>query len=133
MLQRWWRITAASKAARNAQQTARMANAQTWFMLNRLLDDYTYHSIIRPQVLKKVKDNKWSSARLTDAQTQVIETDCLKAIQPMALKLAKNFYPSAQKTPSQKGIKKIAISNITFDLPWNRPFEAEIDFKIKKY
>ncbi len=122
-----------NKNKKRTQQTARMENAQTWFMLNRLLDDYTYHSIIRPQVLKKVKDNKWLSARLTDAQTQVIESDCLKALQPMASKLAKYYYPTAQKTPSQKGIKKIALSNITFDLPWNRPFEAEIDFKIKKY
>lgn len=117
----------------SSKQVARMKDAQTWFMIHRLLDDYAYHAIVRPQMLKKIKDNKWSPARLTDDQTQTIEKNSLKLLQPIAQQTAKNYWGTASKTASSKGTKRQILSNLTFDLPWNRPFEAEIDFNIKKY
>jgi len=103
----------------------RMEYAQKWFIFNRLLDDFTYHAIVRPKALALIKQNKWNAFRLNDEQTQVIEGFCLKELQPLALKIAKNY-------SNIEGGKKISISNIIFDLPWNRTFEAEIDFTIKK-
>ena len=102
-----------------------MEYAQKWFIFNRLLDDFTYHAIVRPKALALIKQNKWNAFRLNDEQTQVIEGFCLKELQPLALKIAKNY-------SNIEGGKKISISNIIFDLPWNRTFEAEIDFTIKK-
>ena len=105
------------------QRTKRTELAQQWFMLNRLLDDYTYHSIVRPIALKKIKDNKWNAFRLTPEQNQIIEADCFKILEPIALKLGENYL-------NTEGGKKLMISNFTFNLPWTRTFEAEIDFKI---
>ena len=102
----------------------RMADAQTWFTLNRLLDDFTYHTIVRPKALAIIKESKWNAFRLDDFQTKIIKYHCLKELQPLALKIA-------QKFKNTEGGKKITISKLSFDLPWNRTFEAEIDFKIR--
>jgi Protein of unknown function (DUF4127) len=98
----------------------RMAYAQKWFTLNRLLDDYTYHTLVRPMALKKIKDNKWNAFQLTNEQTATIEAFCLEKIEKNALKIVKNGFPT-------EGVK---LSKLSFDLPWNRAFEAEIDFEI---
>jgi hypothetical protein len=124
---------------KNKKRARRTEGAQTWFMLNRLLDDYTYHSIIRPKMLKEIKDNKWNAFRLTDEQTTVIKAACLTSLEPMALELAANYFNSSPFTKSQirnpkyteGGTKRWMLSNFTFNLPWNRTFEAEIDFNIR--
>ncbi len=104
----------------------RMVYAQKWFTLNRLLDDYTYHSIVRPKALAMIKENKWNAFRLTDEQTAIIEAFCKKELEPIALKTAKNFKNTVvNPVNSGKGVK---ITNLNFDLPWNRTFEAENDF-----
>ena len=97
----------------------RITIAQTWFTLNRLLDDYSYHSIVRPKALQMIKTNKWNAFRLTPEQTLVVTDFCQKELSLLAKKLAKNYHPT-------EGVK---IENLTLTLPWNRTFEAEIDFK----
>lgn len=106
------------------QIATRMANAQTWFMINRLLDDYSYHSIVRPMAAKMIRENQWNAFRLTDQQTQLTEQFCKKELESVALKTVENFYP--------KHIKHLKVGSLSFDLPWNRTFEAEIDCQIVK-
>ena len=96
----------------------RMAYAQKWFIFNRLLDDFTYHSIVRPKVSTLIKQNKWNAFRLNDVETGIVKYNCLKELQPLAVRLAEKL--------------NFKIADLTFDLPWNRTFEAEIDFTIKK-
>ena len=96
----------------------RMEYAQTWFIFNRLLDDFTYHSIVRPKVSTLIKQNKWNAFRLNDVETGIVKYNCLKELQPLAVRLAEKL--------------NFKIADLTFDLPWNRTFEAEIDFTIKK-
>ena len=98
----------------------RMAYAQKWFTLNRLFDDYAYHSIVRPIAQKIIRENKWNAFHLTTEQTHTIKTLCLKELQPIVEKLAKKF----------KNTEGVKLSQLTFDLPWNRTFEAEINFII---
>ncbi len=109
--------------AKKGKKAKRTEGAQTWFMLNRLLDDYTYHSIVRPKTLKMIKENNWNAFRLTSEQTLIIEDFCTKTLQPYVQKLAEN----AKNT---EGGNRCTITNFTFNLPWNRTFEAEIDFQI---
>ena len=99
---------------------SRMNDAQTWFMLNRLLDDYAYHSIVRPMAAKMMQENKWNAYRLTDEQTKVTKELCTRALQPIAEKTVEEFYSKSVK-------KRLKLSSFTFDLPWNRTFEAEIN------
>jgi hypothetical protein len=111
-------------AKKNPAAVVRMNQAQTWFMLNRLLDDYTYHSIIRPNANKLSREKQWNPYRLTDEQTQQIEAYCQKELAPIAAETAAGFFPKDSG-------KSCSISNLTFDLPWNRTFEAEIDFDVR--
>ena len=111
-------------AKKNPVAVGRMEQAQTWFMLNRLLDDYTYHSIIRPNANKRCRENQWNPNRLTNEQTKAIETYCQNELAPIAAEVATGFYP-------KNSSKRCSISNLRFGLPWNRTFEAEIDFDLK--
>jgi hypothetical protein len=101
----------------------RMEIAQKWFTLNRLLDDYAYHSIVRPKALQYIKDQKWNPFRLMDAQTQTMTTFCLERLTPLAAHLSKNYGINTHGA---------IIQNLRFTLPWNRTFEAEIDFNYSK-
>lgn len=96
--------------------------AQKWFTLNRLLDDYAYHSIVRPKALTVIKEKKWNAYRLTDEQTAYIENFCLKELEKISVDIVKKGF-------NTEGVK---LSKLNFDLPWNRTFEAEIDFRIKE-
>ena len=98
----------------------RMAEAQTWFMLNRLLDDYSYHSIVRPMSAKMIREKNWNAYRLTDEQTMSTEEFCKKELLPIAIKTVEGFYP-------KNSTKKLKYTSFSFDLPWNRTFEAKID------
>lgn len=99
----------------------RMACAQTWYTLNRLLDDYAYHTLVRPKAQALIKEKKWNAFKLTPEQAVIIKNFCLKELQPIAQNVA-------QKYKNTEGVK---LSKLTFDLPWNRTFEGEIDFKVK--
>ena len=101
---------------------AKMNEAQTWFMINRLLDDYSYHSVVRPMAGKMIRENKWNAFRLTDEQTKITEEFCTKELRPIAEKTVERFYKK----------KALSLPNFSFDLPWNRTFEAEIDCQINK-
>ena len=107
------------------QKTIRMGDAQTWFMLNRLLDDYSYHSIVRPMSAKIIRENKWNAYRLTDEQTKIIEAFCKNELQIIATKTTESFYP-------KNNLKNLKINSFSFNLPWNRTFEADIDCQINK-
>lgn len=110
-------------AKRNGAAVDRMHRAQVWFMLNRLLDDYTYHSLIRPTANKRCRDNQWNAYRLTPEQTASIEAYCQQELAPIATEVAAGFFPKASD-------RQCNLSNLRFSLPWNRTFEAEIDFDL---
>jgi Protein of unknown function (DUF4127) len=99
----------------------RMEYAQKWYMLNRLLDDYAYHTLVRPKAQALIKENKWNPFKLTDAQTVIIKDFCFKELQPLAQNIFKKF----------KNTEGASLSKLTFNLPWNRTFEGEIDFIVK--
>ncbi len=111
------------KNTQKKELIARMNEAQTWFILNRLLDDYAYHSIVRPLAGKMIKANNWNAFRLTDEQTQVTEKFCAKELRPIAEKTVQNFNKK----------KTIKLINLYFYLPWNRTFEAEINSPIQLF
>ena len=108
---------------KNKNQIENIQKSQAWFTMHRLIDDYAYHSIVRPKALKMIRENKWNSFRLTDEQTKTIEEFCLTELKPIAAKIAGEFGSDNKKVCS--------IDDLTFDLPWNRTFEAEINFNLQ--
>lgn len=108
---------------KNKNRTERIQKSQAWFLVHRLIDDYAYHSIVRPKALKMIRENKWNAFRLTGEQTKTIEQFCLSELKPIAARIVSEF--------SSDNKKVCSIDRLTFDLPWNRTFEAEIDFNLQ--
>ena len=104
---------------KNEVKINRTQQAQDWFMLNRLFDDYVYHSIVRPDALNFIRSNKWNSFRLTDEQTAKVTEFSLEKMKPKISEIAQKYFQN----------EKCSISELDFVLPWNRTFEAEINFK----
>jgi Protein of unknown function (DUF4127) len=111
------------KAARQMQSAIQAK--QNWFTLNRLLDDYAYHSLVRPQLQAKIRERQWNGFRLTPAQNAQVEKEGLNLLLPLAQKTAAGFYGPKNNT-------SFSLDQLKFVLPWGRTFEAEIDFQLKK-
>jgi Protein of unknown function (DUF4127) len=98
----------------------RVVQAQTWFMLNRLLDDYVYHSIVRPQAIKVAQTKSWNVFRFDAEQTKAIE----EFISPkLRYEVWKNLNNISQYCEN--------VNTFNFSLPWGRTFEGELDYKLQ--
>ncbi len=103
----------------------RVGYAQTWFLLNRLLDDYIYHSVVRPEAQSFARSRNWNVFRFDAQQTKEVEDFSA---------------PRVRKSVSQNlsGFSLVRFSslvcenveNFSFKLPWGRTFEAEINFDL---
>jgi hypothetical protein len=113
---------------------ARIARAQLWFTMNRLADDYVYHSLVRPEALKMIRENKLNSLMLADDGRQRVEAFIRERMK---------FHLDAE-LPSRVGkslpccfdgdslsVVCATLENFEIYLPWSRTFEAELDFKFK--
>ena len=118
-----WTMTAAEAERRKRVQT-RVGEAQSWFVLNRLLDDYIYHSVVRPEAIKFSRAKGWNT-RYDDAQIKSVE----EYAKPRIFSRAQGFLDGFAVT--QLGDSACTeIDNKNFTLPWGRTFEGEIDFKL---
>jgi hypothetical protein len=109
-------VYGASRGIKGTKMQAEgMAKAQRWFTFNRLLDDFAYHSVVRPAAQQMGREKGWNVYRLSDSQTQQMEAYCLEALSSYSKSLG------------------FGIAKLNFDLPWNRTFEAEIDFEVVGY
>lgn len=90
--------------------------AQQWFIQNRLLDDYAYHSLVRPLALSHIRQKGWFAFKLTPEQGHQMANYCQDLLQ--------------QKMQTRPVWLLTPIQDISLTLPWDRTFEAEIDFKL---
>ncbi len=118
-----WKMSPAEFDRRQNIQT-RVDKAQTWFILNRLLDDYIYHSIVRPEAIKFSRAKGWNT-RYEQAQIKAVETYSESKV----FTRSQEFLNGFAVTPFGK-FSCTDIEDQSFVLPWGRTFEAEIDFKL---
>jgi len=116
--------------SKNKDAADRIWTAQNWFTFHRILDDYYYHNPIRAQSKKFIAENNWSAIRLSDEATRKVEDFAFKLLQTDFAELAQNYF-GKHGNNLQKNIKCEKPSNLKFDLPWNRTFEAEITFDLQ--
>lgn len=99
--------------------------AHTWFLLNRILDDFVYHSVVRPKAIKLAQEKGWNPFRFTPEQQSEVEKyafdEISKSIRESinGLEMIDNYFVCEH------------IGALSFKLPWGRTFEAEIDFDLK--
>jgi hypothetical protein len=106
----------------------RVNKAQDWFLLHRWLDDYIYNSIVRPEIRKYAQGKGWNPFRFPESANAEIEA--------FGLAQMKGHYAEARRLYATKDQVRNALecepnNDLRFDLPWNRAFEAEIEFSLK--
>ena len=114
-----------------AKKTAvnRIRTAQNWFLLHRVLDDYYFHNLVRAKANQYVRQEGRSSAQMTDDTRQRVEAYSLNLLKPVFDTLSQQFIRYLPN-PLQPGVHCTQPTNLTFSLPWNRTFEAAIDFEL---
>jgi hypothetical protein len=120
---------AQAKLMKSKSAASRVWTAQNWFTFHRILDDYYYHTLVRAKAKNYIAQNKWSTIRLTDEATEKVEEFSRKLMLDAFEELA-GIYFGENKNGLQKNVHCEKPSAMTFDLPWNRTFEAEIDFRL---
>lgn len=124
-------IFALSKAKLSGVNEAktRILTAQNWFTFHRVLDDYYFHTIVRAKAKAFIAENKWSALRLSDEATRAVENYSLDLLNKNFRELSDDYFN--ENFTSLTDLKCDAPSNLSFDLPWNRTFEAAINFNLQ--
>jgi hypothetical protein len=119
-----------ARLMKSKDAAARIWTAQNWFTFHRVLDDYYYHNLVRAKAKDYIAQNKWSTLRLSDEATEQVENFSRKLMLDSFNEFS-DLYFRAGKNNFQKNVNCAKPAGLTFDLPWNRTFEAEIDFRLE--
>jgi hypothetical protein len=121
---------AQNKLLKSKEKANRVWTAQNWFTFHRVLDDYYFHNEVRAKAKNYIAQNKWNSLRLTDEATEKVE-DFSEKLMRAAFQEFSDIYFRRDNGSLQKNVECEKPHNLSFDLPWNRTFEAEIDFDLQ--
>ena len=120
---------AETKLLRNKVIAGRVWSAQNWFTFHRVMDDYYFHGAARLAVNKHFGQEKLSSRILDEATNKAVEQYTTQLLQQPFTNLGK-IYTRKISGSRQQQIQCAKPANLNFHLPWNRTFEAEIDFSM---
>jgi hypothetical protein len=101
--------------------------AQSWFTFHRVMDDYYFHTLVRKKANEFFNQSNRSGFERTEDVARQVEKYANDLLQVSFTQFASNF---AEKRPGSKLKAICKASNMTFILPWNRTFEAEINFDL---
>lgn len=120
---------AKAKLLKSNDAKIRILTAQNWFTFHRVLDDYYFHNIVRAKAKSFIAENKWSALRLSDDATEKVENYSLNLLNQNFRELSGDYFN--KNLAFSNDLICAAPTNLTFDLPWNRTFEAEINFDLQ--
>lgn len=113
----------------------RIGDAQIEFLLHRLIDDYAYHGVVRPEAKRFAATKRLNPNGLAGAAQTEIEEFIRNRMRPHVESLWRDF--STQPFVVAYGARRsLALmprdfANFRMDLPWGRTFEAAIDFDVR--
>ena len=116
------------KLMTNPMQNSKVLSAQKWFTLHRLLDDYVFHTIVRPKANEYFRQNNRSGFERPEEVARQVEKYSKELLQPI-FKTLSTIYIEKKSEILPANLNCIP-ENMTFSLPWNRTFEAEIGFEM---
>lgn len=114
-----------AEISRREKIMSRVGYAQTWFLLNRLLDDYVFHTLVRPEAQRFARSKNWNVFRFDDEQTKAVEDFSAPRVRNA---VSQNLNGFAMVRFSNLVCE--TVENFSFVLPWGRTFEAEINFDL---
>ena len=129
-------LMALERLANKSQASAyRIGVMQTKFLMHRLLDDYVYHSLVRPAAKKLAAERNLNANNLTGENRQQVESFIRERVQAYVPDLSSDFArrPVTMKLRLLESFAVVprAVDGFKLGLPWGRTFEAEIDFSLK--
>ena len=120
---------AKARLLRSEEARRRILTAQNWFTFHRVLDDYYFHTVVRAKAKAFIAENKWSALRLSTEATARVEDYSLDLLKENFKQLSDDYFGKA--FAASVGLTCREPSNLSFDLPWNRTFEADINFDLE--
>lgn len=118
---------AEAKLFTGQERSKTLRAAQHWFTLHRVLDDYYFHTLVRGKTNEYLHQQKQSSLIMGDEQTRKAEA--------FSRNLMLGYFESFTQSYFENGLIGSALScrasDFQFSLPWNRMFEASIDFTVR--
>lgn len=108
---------------KNKALVAGIRSAQHWFLLHRVMDDYYFHNVVRARANQYLRQVNRSAYLMTDARRTDVERYCLEQLTPYFQSLTDAYF-KGRKLPCDHP------AHLRFQLPWNRTFEADIDFDL---
>ncbi|MDR6197335.1 DUF4127 family protein [Siphonobacter sp. SORGH_AS_0500] len=107
------------------QPKTALYSAQQWFLLNRVLDDYYFHTLIRPEANRRFGKPGLGALILDESRNKQVEAFCLERLQGYLKTLEQDYFTSK---PFASFCQR--PQHLQFSLPWHRTFEALIDFDL---
>lgn len=110
---------------KDSQRLRRVDYAQAWFILNRLMDDYIYHSVVRPESIAFGRSKGWNVFRFTDEQSKAVE----EFTSPKVGARLDDYRKTVENLRSGR-LNCTGTKEYRFTLPWGRTFEGEVEFEL---
>lgn len=120
---------AEARLLKNKSIASSIITAQNWFTFHRVLDDYYFHGSVRSKANIYFGQPKMSSKILDEAANKKME-DYTQQLLLKSFEELSGIYTRKIPNSRQQNIQCRQPSGLSFKLPWNRTFEAEIDFKM---
>ena len=114
--------------SRLLESMRRVYEGQDWFLLHRWLDDYVYNTIVRPEIRKYAQGKGWNPLRFPESANAEIEAFGLEQIRKHYADSRAHYRTRDQ---IRAGLNCEPNDDVRFELPWNRAFEADIEFSLK--
>src|SRR5690606_10653625 len=111
------------------ERARRIWTAQNWFLIHRVMDDFYFHNLIRKESNAFAKQVGSSSRIMSEELTAEVETYASERMNKRFSEFTSEYYKK-KKRFLPKNIPSYQFGELRFRLPWNRTFEAEIDFDI---
>lgn len=121
-------------ASRSSDAARRVGLAQTKLLLYRLITDFIYEAVVRPQAIGDLLQPKgMDPLRLDESQQLRVEKYLNDEVQPLADSLVADFASpwraaGTRRTPPLFTVRD--MRDFQLHLPWGRMLEADIDFAL---
>ena len=113
----------------DSESINKVMTAQNWFLLHRLMDDYYFHTLVRKDINTYLENDGRSSTIINDETRVRAEKYGMKSMQKY-FKNSMDYFSSSKPSYLNKRVNCKETHNLYFALPWNRTFEAAIDFGV---
>jgi hypothetical protein len=120
---------------RLASPSLELGRVQQKFLVHRLIDDYAYHSLVRPGAVEFAREKQLNPNLLEGEGESLVETFIRDRMRPNVENIWKDFALGKAEIKPASGrssdVVPVELMDFSFSLPWGRTFEAEINFKLK--